>query len=118
MTQRIVMTVMIVLGLVLVGVGSQWNRLRPAASYWTAEQASEYTAAQTELHALSHNHEKGGGNAAAARFTAAKERFAKISGELEGARNSRGRTGTLFIAAGIISVLSAVTLHFRNTPSS
>jgi hypothetical protein len=110
--QRILIPAMILVGLVLVALGYEWNRVLPARSYWSNEQAAEYTAAQSALHSMAHNH----GNvdeAHSQEFLAAKDRYTKISGELESARNSRGRIGTILIAVGVISVLSAATMHYR-----
>jgi hypothetical protein len=110
--QRFLVPSMLLAGLVLVGLGMSWNRLRPASSYWTNEQAAEYTAAQSALHSMAHNH----GNvdeAHSAEFLAAKVRYAKIGGALESARSSQSRTGTILIALGIISVITASGLHYR-----
>jgi hypothetical protein len=116
--QRLVIPGMVLLGLVLVVLGSQWNRLRPATSYWGDKQAAEYSEAQVALHTQSHEHVKNGDATNSPAFVAAKERFDKIKAELEGARSSRSRTGNLLIAAGLISVISAVVLHFRGNSGS
>src|SRR3978361_2197021 len=110
--QRILVPAMILAGLVMVALGYEWNRVLPASTYWSNEQAAEYTAAQSALHSMAHNHGKVD-EAHSQEFLAAKDRYTKIGGELESARNSRGRIGTILIAAGVISVLSAVTLHYR-----
>jgi hypothetical protein len=94
-----------------------WNRIRPASSYWSNEQAAEYTAAQSALHSMAHNYGKVD-EAHSAEFLAAKERYTKISGALESARNSQSRTGTILIALGIISVISAAMLHYRGQPKT
>jgi|SRR3954452_10991471 hypothetical protein len=115
--QRILIPVMILFGLVLVALGYEWNRVLPASSYWSNEQAAEYTAAQSALHSMAHNH----GNVDAAHsqeFLAAKDRYTKISGDLESARSSQSRTGTILIALGIISVVTATVLHYRGKSDS
>jgi hypothetical protein len=110
--QRFLVPSLLLAGLVLVGLGMSWNRVRPSSSYWTKDQAAEYTAAQSALHSMAHNH----GNvdeAHSAEFLAAKERYTKIGGALESARNSQSHTGTILTALGIISLVSAIVLHYR-----
>src|SRR6478752_6781857 len=100
--QRFLIPSMLLAGLLLVGVGMSWNHVRPASAYWTNEQAAEYTAAQSALHGMVHNH----GNVDEAHSTdyvAAKDRYTKIAGQLESARKAQSRTGTVFIALGIMS---------------
>jgi hypothetical protein len=110
--QRFLIPSMLLAGLVLVGLGIEWNRLRPASSYWTKEQAAEYSSAQSALHGMAHNHGRVD-EAQSAEFLAAKDRYTKISGQLESARNAQSGTSTLFIALGMISVVSATVLHYR-----
>src|SRR4051812_31532283 len=109
--QRFLIPSMLLAGLVLVGLGMEWNRLRPASNYWTKEQAAEYTAAQSALHGMAHNHGKVD-EAHSAEFLAGKDRYTKISGQLESARGSQTRTGTVLIVLGIISIVSATMLHY------
>jgi hypothetical protein len=113
MMQRILVPTMLLLGLVLLILGSQWNRVRPVSAYWTEEQADEYSKAQVELHSLSHEHSTSDPHAPSPAFNAAKERFAKISGDLAHAQKVQNRTGTIFVAAGLISISSAIVLHYR-----
>src|SRR5215813_8046705 len=110
--QRFLIPSILLAGLVLVGIGMNWNHIRPASSYWSKEQAAEYTAAQSALHGMAHNH----GNvdeAHSAEYLAAKDRYTKITGDLQSAQNAQSRTGTVFMALGIMSVLAAIVLHYR-----
>ncbi len=117
MTPRLLVPSLILIGIVFIAIGSQWNRLRPAEAYWSAEQAAEYTKAHAEMHSLAHNHGNGHDETQSQEFAAAKDRFNKINEQLERARSSRIRTGTILTAIGLVSLLSGVALHFANRPS-
>jgi hypothetical protein len=106
---------MILFGIVLFVVGYQWNRLRPPAAYWSDEQAAELTAAQVELHELSHSRLIRSDPSLSPQFTAARERLKRINNLLEGARRSRSRTGTFFMVTGLTAIFAAVIIHFRHS---
>jgi hypothetical protein len=116
--QRFTIPGMIVVGLLLVALGTQWNRLQPASNYWSDKQAAEYNEAQVALHMHSHEHGKEKNSAKSPDFVSAKQRYDKIKADLEGARNSRNRTGNLLIAAGLIAAISGIVLHFRGQAST
>jgi hypothetical protein len=104
---------MVLLGVVLFVVGYQWNRLRPAAAYWSDEQAAELTAAQVELHELSHSRQIRSDPSVSPQFAAARERLKRINNQLEDARRSRSRTGTIFMATGLTAIVAAVIIQLR-----
>jgi hypothetical protein len=111
--KRLLVPSLLVLGLLFLGLGWQWNRIRPPTSYWSDEKAAEYTAAHVALHSLAHavNGNQQQQDAHAKEFAAAKERFLKIDGELERAQNSRDYTKTILSGIGIVCVLSGVVAH-------
>jgi hypothetical protein len=94
-----------------VGIGLAWNRLMPPSAYWSPEQAKEYSDAQIEMHAKSHQH----GQHAEPDMAVARERFSKISQQLEGARGSRKRTGKLFLAGGVVLIVAGMVLKLSES---
>src|SRR5688572_14978485 len=100
MNRRFLVTGLVIVGICLLGLGLAWNRLMPSSAYWSPEQAKEYSDAQIEAHAKSHQH----GHDAEKDMAVARERFSKISQQLADARGSRRRTGKLFLVAGVLLV--------------
>jgi hypothetical protein len=107
MNRRFLILGLVVVGFCLLGLGLAWDRLVSPKAYWTPAQAEEYAAAQLEMHAKSHQHS----SEAEKEMALARERFEKISRQLERARSSRKWTGRLFLAAGIISLAAGIVLH-------
>jgi hypothetical protein len=110
MKKRFWMSGLIVAGLCLLVAGSQWSRLRPVSAYWSADQAAEYTAAHADLHAEGHHFRSDAETAK--EIKAARERVQKIDQELEQARTSRSRGGTLLIVAGLALLAVGIGLNF------
>ena len=104
---------MILGGLCLLILGLAWNRLVPSAAYWGPEQANELSAAHRDMHTKSHQH----GADAEKEMAIARERFKKISQQLERARGSQSRIGTLFLVAGVSLLLVGIVLHFSQSRS-
>lgn len=102
-------------GLILLCLGMTWNRLMPTSAYWGEEQAREYVAAQTELHAVSHQHAHG--SEGDAEIKAARERYDQIRQQLESAQNSRGRTSTLLAVVGVLMLLGGIGLYWTGRES-
>lgn len=118
MTRRFLVPVLILLGVIVLVVGTQWGRIWPANSYWSNEQADELTAAQVALHSLSHSHGLGNKDAHEKQFAAAREHHDRISNQLTSAQNSRDRSGTIAIIAGILTILFGIGLHFVERSTS
>ena len=116
MKRRILVPSSILVGFCLLCLGLAWNRLVPSSAYWSPDQAEEYTAAQLEMHTKSHHHD--GDAEQEKNMDAARERFDKISHQLERARGSQERTGTLFLAAGVSLLLVGVLLHLSGNRSA
>jgi hypothetical protein len=115
MNRRVLVFSLLVAGLCLVGLGFAWNQLVPSSVYWSPEQAEEYTAAQIEMHTKSHEHSAD----RAQEMAAARERFVKISQELESARGSQKRFGMLFMVAGVSLLLAGIALFVSQpTPTT
>ena len=112
--KRLLVPSLLVVGLLFLGLGWQWNRIRPPASYWSDEKAAEYTAAHVALHSLSHAVNGKQQDAHAKEFAAAKERFLKIDGELQRAQNSRSHTKSILTGIGIVCILSGVVAHIAD----
>jgi hypothetical protein len=108
MKRRILVLGSILTGLCLLILGIAWDRLVPSSAYWSPEQAEEYTAAQLDMHSKSHQHGAGAEND----MVLARERFAKISRQLERARGTQRISGTVFLAAGVLLLVGGVGLHF------
>jgi Flp pilus assembly protein TadB len=113
MNRRFLVISSVIAGICLLGLGLAWNRLVPSSAYWSPEQAKEYSDAQIEAHAKSHEH----GHHAEKEMAVARERFSKISQQLEDARGSRRRTGTMFLAAGVLLVVAGLVLHLSESRS-
>jgi hypothetical protein len=112
-TRRFVEIALVVAGLCLLGLGLAWNRLMPPSAYWSPEQAKEYSDAQIEMHAKSHQH----GQHAEKDMAVARARFSKISQQLDDARGSRTRTGKIFLVAGVLLVLAGSVLRLSKSRS-
>jgi hypothetical protein len=113
MKRRALVLSSILAGFCLLLMGLVWNRLVPTTAYWSPEQAEEYSAAQLDMHSKSHQH----GDAAEKEMTIARERFAKISDQLDRARGTQKFGGTIFLAAGVLLLLAGVGLHFAQNRS-
>jgi hypothetical protein len=113
MKSRFLVPSLVLAGFCLLAIGFAWDRIVPSSAYWKADQAKEYAEAQLDMHTKSHQH----GANAEQEMAAARERFAKISQQLERARSSRTRFGTLFLTAGILLCLAGVGLHFAQKRS-
>jgi hypothetical protein len=109
MKQRFLVPGLILIGICLLAVGLTWRRIVPPAAYWGPEQADEYSAAQSQLHAIGHEHEHDPDFER--EITLARERFEESYQELEDARSSRNLTGIIFTAAGVIVLLAGIVLH-------
>jgi Flp pilus assembly protein TadB len=100
---------LIVLGLCMLALGWAWSSIRAPAAYWSEEQAAEYSTAQAQLHAISHSHSHDPGHEQV--VAAARDRFLDAQQQLDDARGARNRTGMLFLAAGMTTLLVAIFLH-------
>ena len=116
MKRQLLESLVIVVGLCLVVLGSQWSRAMPSAAYWSDEKAAEFTDAQADLHSKIDQH--GDGQSHERELEAAKERFLSISGELERARNSRNYTGTALEVIGVLAVIAGVATHYAGRSNS
>jgi hypothetical protein len=115
MKRQVTAVGLLLAGLALLFLGLTWNRLMPSSAYWGEDQAREYVAAQTDLHAVSHQHSHGSDGEV--EFKAARERYDNISQQLESAQNSRSRTGTLLAVAGVLMLLGGIGLHWTGRES-
>jgi hypothetical protein len=103
---------LMVVGLGLLGLGWGWNVVVPTTAYWGPTQAEEFTTAQADLHSKTHNHDHDPNHEH--EFAAARERFLKISQQLDDARTTRDRTGTYLAGAGILLLLVGIGIHLAN----
>jgi hypothetical protein len=113
MNRRYLEIALVVAGLCLLALGLAWNRLMPPSAYWSPEQAKEYSDAQIEMHAKSHQH----GHGAEQDMALARKRFSKISQQLDDARGSRTRTGKIFLVAGVLLVVAGSVLRLSESRS-
>jgi len=111
MNRRTLVFSLIAVGLCLLVVGLAWDRLVPSSAYWTPEQAQELSAAQLDMHTKSHQH----GADAEQQMAAARERYKDISTQLDRARGSQRIMGTLFLAAGVLLLVTSIVLHFSQS---
>jgi hypothetical protein len=115
MKRRVLAIGSLLVGLCLIGLGLAWDRIVPSSAYWGHEQATALTAAQTEMHTKSHQH----GAGAEQEMAAARERFIKMSQQLESARGAQKRTGTILLVVGISLILAGIALHIsQRTPAA
>ena len=115
MNRQVTAVALLLGGIFLLALGLAWNRFMPASAYWDEDQAREYAEAQADLHAKSHFQKTN--VKLQAEFAAARARYDNISHQLESAQNSRSRTSTLIIAAGILALLSGIGIHLASRPS-
>jgi hypothetical protein len=113
MTRPVLVGTLILGGLCLLILGLGWNHLVPSAAYWSPEQASELSAAHRDMHTKSHQH----GADAENQMAIARDRFKKISQQLESARGSQSRIGTLFLLAGVALLVAGIVLHLSQNRS-
>jgi hypothetical protein len=110
--QRLLIPSLLVAGMLMLLVGFAWDRFVPVRTYWSDDQAREYTQAQSALHAVhgnSHGHDQ------EVKLNAARDRFVQIHQQLEEARGGRRRSAFLLKVAGIsLLVAGLVTLVVAN----
>jgi hypothetical protein len=104
--------VLMVVGLGLLGLGWGWSALVPTTAYWGPTQAEELTAAQVDLHSKTDNHDHDPNHER--EFAAARERFLKISQQLDDARSMRDLTGNCLVGAGILLILVGIGIHLAH----
>jgi hypothetical protein len=114
MKRRDLVLSLLLVGLCLVGLGLTWDHLVPSSVYWGPAQADELIAAQIEMHKKSHQH----GADAEKEMAIARERYVKLSQQLESARGSQNRIGTFFLVAGISLLLAGIVLHMSQANST
>jgi hypothetical protein len=114
MKRRVLVLSLLLGGLFLAGLGLAWERVVPSSAYWGPEQANALSAAQIEMHTRSHQH----GADAEKEMASARERYVKISQELESARGSQKRIGTIIMVAGIALLLTGIALHLSQRTTS
>ena len=93
----------------MLGLGLAWDKMVPSSAYWGPNQAQELTAAQVDAHAKSHYH--GGDPARERESAAARERYDRITRQLEAARGSHRRSGFFLTAAGVALLVVGIGLH-------
>jgi hypothetical protein len=113
MKQRLLVSGFAIAGLLCLGLGFAWNRFTSSENYWTPTQAEEFNTAQSDLHKKSRFVQN---ESAAQRqeFNAAKERFDRISNQLDRARSSRANTETGLKIVGAVAVLVAAYLQWKS----
>ena len=116
MNSRLLAPALILVGLLLLLAGFAWNTLFPGRAYWSPEQAQAYEDAHLEVHLKSH-HRKGPSQTEEQEFAAAKERFDRLSTQLESSRTSQTRSSTILKVIGGIAILTGVAMHFASRQS-
>ena len=116
MKRQLTVAALILVGLVLLLLGFQWTNVVPTGAYWSAEQGTEFMAAQADLHAKIDRHSEK--MVHQRDLEAAKDRFVKINSQLESARGSQGFTANILKAVGIFTVACGIGLHFAAASDS
>lgn len=114
MNMRFLIPGLLVIGLCLLLAGLSWNSILPSSAYWTPQQAEEFSAAQTELHAQWHKRAHGHYESEA---EAVKARFEKIADELRNARASQSRWKITLITTGVVTLVTGIVLHLNRRQS-
>ena len=99
----------LIAGLCLLGLGLAWDRIMPSSAYWGPEQEKEFTAAQVDAHAKSHN--RGDDEARERESAAARKRYERMIQQLKAARGSHRRGGFFLTAGGVALLLLGIALH-------
>jgi hypothetical protein len=113
MKQRLLVSGFAMAGLLCLGLGFAWNQLTSSENYWTDQQAEEFNSAQSDLHKKS-RYVQNESAAQKQEFNAAKERFDRISNQLDRAQGSRAFTGTALKIVGSLAVIVAAYLQFKS----
>ena len=98
---RMMLAICLVLfGISLIVLGVTWNRWFPAKSYWTTEQAKEYTTAALALKEAADSKTRRRGEPDPPELVAAQARWDKIHSQLAQSQSSRSRSQILVLAVG------------------
>lgn len=106
-----------VIGVGLVGVGLSRYLLSPPQSYWSDQQAEEYTAAALELKAVATRPDRPPSGVDDPALAAAQARFDKVRADLERATQRRDYFGMLLGAIGMVLVVAGVGIYL-SAPAS
>ena len=93
------------IGVVLVIVGVAWKSFTAPETFWSDEQAKEFAAASDAMHAQTAEAQEHG-SSEDADTAAARDRLARIQGELERARYARDDMGPLLTRIGLVAAIA------------
>lgn len=126
MARQILAILMVLVGVILVLVGINWNAIAPPKANWSPQQADEYTDAALALHSAAHAHEHDASEDSderpehdaeyQANRAAAQLRFDSIRQDLDEAIVTRDRTGLLVSVGGIILAASGLAVYVTRKP--
>jgi hypothetical protein len=105
-------------GIVLLVLGVTWGRWHSPQTFWSKEQAAEYTSAWRELKAAATSKTRIPDAKSDPKLAAAQARFDAIKTKLDHARTLNDHTGTALIVAGIGLILAAGLLYRSNNKTA
>jgi hypothetical protein len=98
-------------GLVILLLGATWARWHSPQSFWSKEQAAEYTSAWRELKAAATSKTRLPDAASDPTLSAAQARFDAIKTKLDHARTLNDHTGTALIVTGVGLIVAGGLLY-------
>jgi hypothetical protein len=98
-------------GVVLLVLGVTWTRWHSPQTFWSNEQATEYTSAWRELKAAATSKTRLPDAKSDPKLAAAQARFDAIKTQLDHARTLNDHTGTALIVTGVGLIVAGGLLY-------
>jgi hypothetical protein len=98
-------------GVVLLVLGVTWSRWHSPQTFWSKEQAAEYTSAWRDLKAAATGRGRVPGQQSDPKLAAAQARFDAIKTELDRARTLNDYTGAALIITGVGLIVAGGLLY-------
>jgi hypothetical protein len=112
--RQIAVTLLLTIGAVLLLVGATWKYWHSPQSFWSRQQAAEYTEAYRALKVAATSGVRPGDPDSSPKLATAQARFAAIKSELDHARTLNDYTGTALIV-GAIGLITGGGLLYRSS---
>lgn len=111
MPRRILAILFVLLGVGMIGLGATLKTLIPPKSFWSDEQAREYTEASLALKSAATRPDRRMDQAEDPQLASAQARFNKIKRDLDGAIQRRDYGGMLLAGGGVALLFAGAAIY-------